>query len=102
MARLNALENRVSRLEQEIGYVGKRTEKIEGKLDSASDRLARIEERMSHLPTAAQAARLEERIARLPSTSVLLTTLGLLTTVLIAVLANIPRIIAFVERMTAR
>lgn len=101
---LGSLETRLRTLEVrfEVANSITRIERVELKLDAFSERVTRLEERITHLPTSEQAGRLEERIARLPSTAVLLTMLGLFTTVMIALLANIPGIVALFGRLTPR
>ena len=51
IARVNALEAQVARLDPKVSHLESRMERSEGKMDNIADRLARLEERVSHLPT---------------------------------------------------
>jgi len=50
-ARVSAVESRAASLEAQVTYLNIRADRLEAKADSFGDRLARLEERVAHLPT---------------------------------------------------
>ena len=49
--RFISLEGRLATLETQAGFSASRTDRSEGKIDALSERVTRLEERISHLPT---------------------------------------------------
>lgn len=50
-ARISELERRVARLDAQVEFRESRNDRAEGKIDGIVERLARLEERVAHLPS---------------------------------------------------
>lgn len=100
--RMTSLENRLIALETQLGDLKEGSLQHGEKLTNYLERIARLEERVSHVPTNEQAARLEERIARLPTTPTILATASILLAILIPFLTYLPRIQAWLGLPVAR